>query len=127
TYQKLEDEFAAKEIHLGDLKANIGEAIISLLEPMRAAFLANEEWQQGANRLSGSKRKGGQEEEAKHHYFHSDCTLQAYVSLRRRCTIHRHQEKARTPNPHPRQSMLIHLLVSLMVRQYRHDERVSCR
>ncbi|KAF8130777.1 hypothetical protein EV363DRAFT_1450520 [Boletus edulis] len=47
TYQELEDDFAAKEIHLGDLKAIIREAIISLLEPIRAAFLANEdsEWQ----------------------------------------------------------------------------------
>ncbi|KAF8132357.1 tyrosyl-tRNA synthetase [Boletus edulis] len=33
-------------IHPGDLKANIRDAIISLLEPIRAAFLANEEWQQ---------------------------------------------------------------------------------
>ncbi|KAF8136991.1 hypothetical protein EV363DRAFT_1394573 [Boletus edulis] len=46
TYQELEDDFAAKEIHLGDLKANIREANISLLERIRAAFLANEEWQQ---------------------------------------------------------------------------------
>ncbi|KAG6372635.1 tRNA synthetases class I-domain-containing protein [Boletus reticuloceps] len=45
TYQELEDDFAAKKIHPGDLKANIRDAIISLLEPIRAAFLANEEWQ----------------------------------------------------------------------------------
>ncbi|KAN0078136.1 tRNA synthetases class I (W and Y) domain containing protein [Tylopilus felleus] len=46
TYQELEDDFAAKNIHPGDLKANVRDAIISLLEPIRAAFLANEEWQQ---------------------------------------------------------------------------------
>lgn len=46
TYQELEDDFAAKHIHPGDLKANVRDAIISLLEPIRAAFLANEEWQQ---------------------------------------------------------------------------------
>lgn len=46
TYQELEDDFAEKKIHPGDLKANVRDAIISLLEPIRAAFLANEEWQQ---------------------------------------------------------------------------------
>ncbi|KAF8430786.1 tRNA synthetases class I-domain-containing protein [Boletus edulis BED1] len=45
TYQELEDDFAAKKIHPGDLKVNIRDAVI-LLEPIRAAFLANEEWQQ---------------------------------------------------------------------------------
>lgn len=45
TYQELEDDFAAKKIHPGDLKASVRDAITSLLEPIRAAFLANEEWQ----------------------------------------------------------------------------------
>ncbi|KAF9242842.1 tyrosine tRNA ligase [Melanogaster broomeanus] len=45
TYQELEDDFAAKNIHPGDLKATIRDAINSLLEPIRAAFLGNEEWQ----------------------------------------------------------------------------------
>lgn len=45
TYQELEDDFAAKKIHPGDLKANVRDAIVSLLEPLRAAFLANEAWQ----------------------------------------------------------------------------------
>ncbi|KAF9221111.1 tyrosine tRNA ligase [Gyrodon lividus] len=45
TYQELEDDFAAKNIHPADLKAAVRDAIISLLEPIRAAFLANEEWQ----------------------------------------------------------------------------------
>jgi len=45
TYQELEDDFAAKKIHPGDLKASIRDAINNLLEPIRAAFLANEEWQ----------------------------------------------------------------------------------
>lgn len=45
TYQELEDDFAARRIHPGDLKANVRDAIITLLEPIRAAFLADEEWQ----------------------------------------------------------------------------------
>lgn len=45
TYQELEDDFGAKKIHPGDLKASVRDAINSLLEPIRAAFLANEEWQ----------------------------------------------------------------------------------
>ncbi|KAL4072042.1 tyrosyl-tRNA synthetase [Scleroderma citrinum] len=45
TYQELEDDFAAKKIHPGDLKASVRDAITSLLEPIRAAFLADEEWQ----------------------------------------------------------------------------------
>ena len=44
TYQELEDDFAAKKIHPGDLKASVREAITNLLEPIRAAFLASEEW-----------------------------------------------------------------------------------
>ncbi|KAF8557166.1 Nucleotidylyl transferase [Imleria badia] len=39
TYQELEDDFAAKKIHPGELKANFAG-------PIWAAFLANEEWEQ---------------------------------------------------------------------------------
>ncbi|KAH7886608.1 tyrosyl-tRNA synthetase [Phlebopus sp. FC_14] len=45
TYDELEDDFAAKKVHPGDLKATVREAIISLLEPIRTAFVENEEWQ----------------------------------------------------------------------------------
>ncbi|KAG6334820.1 hypothetical protein ID866_4272 [Astraeus odoratus] len=45
TYQELEDDFAAKKIHPGDLKASVRDAITTLLEPIRAAFLANDDWQ----------------------------------------------------------------------------------
>jgi tyrosyl-tRNA synthetase len=45
TYQELEDDFAAKNVHPADLKAAVRDGISSLLEPIRAAFLANEEWQ----------------------------------------------------------------------------------
>ncbi|KAG6371015.1 hypothetical protein JVT61DRAFT_10736 [Boletus reticuloceps] len=44
--EDLDDDFAATKVHPGDLKANIRDTIISLLEPIRAAFLANEDWQQ---------------------------------------------------------------------------------
>ncbi|KAI6127067.1 tyrosine tRNA ligase [Pisolithus sp. B1] len=45
-YQELEDDFAAKKIHPGDLKASVRDAIISLLRPIQATFFANEDWKQ---------------------------------------------------------------------------------
>ncbi|KAH7912102.1 hypothetical protein BJ138DRAFT_1084271 [Hygrophoropsis aurantiaca] len=45
TYQELEDDFAAKKIFPADLKSSVEAAILSLLEPIRKTFLANEEWQ----------------------------------------------------------------------------------
>ncbi|KAI6001842.1 tyrosine tRNA ligase [Pisolithus albus] len=45
-YQELKDDFAAKKIHPGDLKASVRDAIISLLGPIQATFFANEDWKQ---------------------------------------------------------------------------------
>jgi len=44
-YKELEDDFAAKKIHPGDLKAAVNKAIDSLLEPIRKAFTESPEWQ----------------------------------------------------------------------------------
>ncbi|KAF8516163.1 tyrosine tRNA ligase [Hysterangium stoloniferum] len=44
-YKDLEDAFAAAQIHPGDLKKAVGDAIVDLLEPIQEAFQANEEWQ----------------------------------------------------------------------------------
>lgn len=46
TYEELKDDFAAKKIHPGDLKASVRDAIISLLGPIQATFLENEECKQ---------------------------------------------------------------------------------
>jgi len=45
-YQELEDDFAAKKIHPGDLKTVVNKAIDSLLEPIRKIFAESPEWQQ---------------------------------------------------------------------------------
>ncbi|KAI6144313.1 tyrosine tRNA ligase [Pisolithus tinctorius] len=51
SYEELKDDFAAKKIHPGDLKASVRDAIISLLGPIQATFLENEECKQ-AERLA---------------------------------------------------------------------------
>lgn len=43
--EALEKAFAAKEVHPGDLKAAVAEAVASLLEPIQKAFETSEEWQ----------------------------------------------------------------------------------
>lgn len=42
----LEDAFAARELHPGDLKKAVEEALVSLLQPIQAAFQADPEWQE---------------------------------------------------------------------------------
>ncbi|KAG8740411.1 hypothetical protein FRC10_004362 [Ceratobasidium sp. 414] len=42
--KQLDDAFAAKEVHPGDLKVAVADAVVSLLEPIQKAFEANEEW-----------------------------------------------------------------------------------
>ncbi|KAG8879833.1 hypothetical protein FRB97_001364 [Tulasnella sp. 331] len=44
SYAQLEEEFAAKKVHPGDLKKAVADAIIELLEPVQREFEANEEW-----------------------------------------------------------------------------------
>ncbi|KAI0028528.1 hypothetical protein K488DRAFT_58339 [Vararia minispora EC-137] len=43
--KEIEDAFAAKELHPGDLKKAVTDALISLLDPIRQAFLEDQEWQ----------------------------------------------------------------------------------
>ncbi|THH05141.1 hypothetical protein EW146_g9982, partial [Bondarzewia mesenterica] len=45
SFEELERAFAERELHPSDLKATVADAIISLLEPVRKAFLEDEEWQ----------------------------------------------------------------------------------
>ncbi|KAI1789347.1 tyrosyl-tRNA synthetase [Ganoderma leucocontextum] len=44
-FQTLKDDFAAKKVHPKDLKTAVADAIAKLLEPIRATFEADEEWQ----------------------------------------------------------------------------------
>jgi len=43
-YETLEEDFKEKKIHPGDLKKAVGEAIISLLEPIQKDYESNQEW-----------------------------------------------------------------------------------
>ena len=43
---ELEKAFEAKEVHPGDLKSAVAEAVASLLEPIQKAFEASEEWKE---------------------------------------------------------------------------------
>ncbi|EGN97458.1 hypothetical protein SERLA73DRAFT_169785 [Serpula lacrymans var. lacrymans S7.3] len=45
SYKELENDFAEKKLHPSDLKPSVADAIVSLLEPIRKAFLESEEWQ----------------------------------------------------------------------------------
>lgn len=42
----LDQAFAAKEIHPGDLKTAVAESIASILEPIQKAFEASDEWKE---------------------------------------------------------------------------------
>ncbi|KAF8433927.1 hypothetical protein L210DRAFT_3623018 [Boletus edulis BED1] len=95
-YQELEDDFAAKKIHPGDLKEWQQVEQLAYPDPNAKEVKMKKKTREGVPVTS--------------------------------------EEKVRTPpNPHLRRSMvlltkdgyLIHLLVSLMARQYQHDERVS--
>lgn len=46
SYQALEDAYAKEDIHPGDLKGGVTDALIKLLGPIRAKFDANPEWQE---------------------------------------------------------------------------------
>ncbi|KAF8920311.1 tyrosine tRNA ligase [Mucidula mucida] len=45
TFADMKADFASKAIHPKDLKVSVGSAINKLLDPIRADFQANEEWQ----------------------------------------------------------------------------------
>ncbi|KAI0315412.1 tyrosine tRNA ligase [Amylostereum chailletii] len=45
SYAELKAAFEKKEVHPGDLKKAVADALISLLEPIRQEFLSSEEWQ----------------------------------------------------------------------------------
>ncbi|KDQ57947.1 hypothetical protein JAAARDRAFT_155601 [Jaapia argillacea MUCL 33604] len=46
SYEELEKDFAAKNVHPGDLKRAVGDAINHLLDPIRKAFEESKEWQE---------------------------------------------------------------------------------
>lgn len=46
TYQELEDAYAKEDLHPGDLKAAITEALVALLSPIKEMFDADPEWQE---------------------------------------------------------------------------------
>ncbi|KZV65646.1 tyrosine tRNA ligase [Peniophora sp. CONT] len=55
--QALEEAFAARELHPGDLKKAVEEALVSLLQPIQAAFQADPEWQEIAKAAYPEEQK----------------------------------------------------------------------
>lgn len=45
TYEKIEDDFAKKELHPKDLKGAVADAIVSLLAPIQDVYKNDPEWQ----------------------------------------------------------------------------------
>ena len=45
SFEDLQKDFAEKQLHPGDLKASVTNAINALLQPIRKAYEENEEWQ----------------------------------------------------------------------------------
>ncbi|GFZ44099.1 Phosphoribosylaminoimidazole-succinocarboxamide synthase [Saitozyma sp. JCM 24511] len=50
SYQQLEDAYAKEEIHPGDLKGGVTDALVLLLEPIRKMFDADPEWQEAESK-----------------------------------------------------------------------------
>lgn len=50
SYEELEDAYRKEEVHPGDLKSGVAEALIKLLEPIKKVFDESPEWQE-AERL----------------------------------------------------------------------------
>lgn len=46
TYQELEDAYAKEELHPGDLKNGVTEALVALLTPIKEMFEADPEWKE---------------------------------------------------------------------------------
>jgi tyrosyl-tRNA synthetase len=46
TYQELEDAYAKEDLHPGDLKNGVTEALVALLTPIKELFEADPEWQE---------------------------------------------------------------------------------
>lgn len=46
SYQELEDAYAKEELHPGDLKNGVTEALVALLTPIKEMFNADPEWQE---------------------------------------------------------------------------------
>ena len=45
SYDEIKADFEARKLHPKDLKTSVADGIVRLLEPIQAAFKANEEWQ----------------------------------------------------------------------------------
>lgn len=92
----LEKSYAAKEVHPGDLKAAVADAVISLLEPIQKTFEQSIEWKE-VERLAypppvveAKKKKVWELLQSK-----SSAPLRKFTLPRKRFTIHLHRERGR--------------------------------
>ncbi|KAH7922297.1 tyrosine tRNA ligase [Leucogyrophana mollusca] len=104
TYQELEDDFAEKKVHPSDLKVSVEGAIISLLEPIRSAFLASEEWQK-VEKLAypdPSAKPVQKKKKVRLCGRRVWCWCSYDFVNRRRCTTHHHRAKGRMSKATPK-------------------------
>lgn len=95
-YQELEDDFAAKKVHPGDLKTAVNKAIDSLLEPIRKAFAESPEWQQ-VEKLAYPDPNAKAEPKKKKVRRVFCFSAGTKCSTRKKCTIRPHQGGAEMP------------------------------
>ncbi|KAG8959065.1 hypothetical protein FRC00_002008 [Tulasnella sp. 408] len=70
TYEELENDFKEKKIHPGDLKKAVGDAIISLLEPIQKDFESNKEWQEVTAKAYPSEAPKAEQPKKKTKVYH---------------------------------------------------------
>lgn len=89
SYKALEEAYAKEEIHPGDLKGGVVEALVKLLSPVQKMFEADAEWQEAerlgypsastAVAMASAKQGAGNKSEAKvgHSVFSSELAADA--------------------------------------------------
>jgi tyrosyl-tRNA synthetase len=69
SYEELEAKYVKEEIHPGDLKTGVTDALVKLLSPIQEMFAANEEWREaeklgyagGSEKVSGEAKAPAKE------------------------------------------------------------------
>jgi tyrosyl-tRNA synthetase len=66
SYEELEEKYVKEEIHPGDLKTGVTDALVKLLSPIQEMFKGNEEWMEAEKQgYAGGSEKVGTEKAVK--------------------------------------------------------------
>lgn len=107
SFKEMQDDFKEKKLHPKDLKTVVANCIVRLLQPVREAFEANEEWQE-VTKLAYPDPNAKVEKKKKKVFL---CCATASIipdvsSCRRKSTTLRLQEKVETPRRHQKMVVL---------------------